>query len=142
MAPVGKEKLEVTFKYDLNGMLEVSAEILSTGKKETRVMSTTGLSKNQILSLAKDTFIEAEYDEENSNEEILNQEDNDWKKLPLYESVNVAVSLAEMKLGTLNESAKRTVENLLMEMKDAILKNDKALVEKLDEKLTDLLFDL
>ena len=72
----------------------------------------------------------------------MNQEDNDWKKLPLYESVNVAVSLAEMKLGTLNESAKRTVENLLMEMKDAILKNDKALVEKLDEKLTDLLFDL
>lgn len=142
MAPEGKEQLEVTFRYNLNGMLEVSVEILSTGKVEKRVMSTTALNKNELRYLTENTFTDIEYTVENDriSEEI--EEDNSWKESNLFESVSVSVSLAEIKLNTLNGVIKKKIEELLNDIKNAILKNDKATVEKLDEELTDLLFDL
>lgn len=134
MAPEGNEKVEVTFRYNLNGMLEVSAEILSTGKIEKRVISTTGLNEEKLKGLVESTFTDVEY--------TIVEDDDSWKELNLFECVSISVSLAEIKLNTLNGTVKNKVEKLLYDIKNAVLRNDKATVEKLDEELTDLLFEL
>lgn len=142
MAPIGEEEIKVTFQYDLNENLNVSAEILSTGKVESRVMSTKGLNNSEIKSLAKKTFIDVEYSvkEDVSYDE---KENEGWKKSKLFEIVGITVSLAELKISKLNDNnMKEKVTGLLNDMKGAIIANDKVALEALDEKLTDLLFDL
>lgn len=141
MAPAGEERVNVTFQYDLNEMLQVSAEILSTGKIESRVMSTRGFSEAQINTLTSNTFTDVDYFE--AEPAIIEvEEDNSWRDSELYEKVKIAVSLAEIKLSNLNMDTKNQVEKLLEDIKVAILSGNESLVESLDDTLTDLLFDL
>jgi molecular chaperone DnaK len=51
-APKYEQKVEVTFKIDSDGILDVSAEILETGKKETiRVLKSTAPSAEEITRM-------------------------------------------------------------------------------------------
>ena len=49
-ARTGKEKINIRFEYDLNGILTVSAEIVSTGKSATVTVNTSQMGKNLDLS--------------------------------------------------------------------------------------------
>lgn len=140
MAPEGQEKIKVTFEYDLNECLNVSAEILSTGKKESRVMSTKGLTKNQIMNLQRDTF-------KTTNENVVDAEitydsNEEWKESELFERIKVSVSLAEIKLPSLSGYTKQQIENILNDMKNAVLLQDVVKLGQLDETLTDILFEI
>ena len=53
-AKANKEKINVRFEYDLNGILTVSAEIVSTGKLAEVTVDTTALGKNLDLSKWKE----------------------------------------------------------------------------------------
>ena len=54
-AKAGKEEINIRFEYDLNGILTVSAEIMSTGKSATVTVNTTEMGRNLDLSKWKDS---------------------------------------------------------------------------------------
>lgn len=134
----GKEKIEITFEYDLNGMLNVSAKILSTGKIESRVMSTNGLKKEEIKDLMKKTFNKPMVKE--IVEDEVEIEENAWKESRLYDKVKVSVSLAENKLLDANEDMSKKINIIINNIKKAINEGRSEELDILDEELTDLLF--
>ena len=147
-AEAGKEKIEITFQYDLNGMLNVSAKILSTGKVESRVMSTNGLKKEEISELKKSTFkapstneptLKSEKPVEKQKKQL---DDDSWMESGLYDKVKVSVTLAQNKLSTVDDKTKEKINNIIQDMKKAIIDGRGEELEILDETLTDLLFEL
>ena len=60
-AKEGKEKINIRFEYDLNGILTVSAEIVSTGKSATVTVNTSDMGKNLDLSKWKDAAQASRY---------------------------------------------------------------------------------
>jgi len=53
-AKAHKEKINICFEYDLNGILTVSAEVVSTGKSAAITVNTAQMGKNLDLSKWKD----------------------------------------------------------------------------------------
>jgi molecular chaperone DnaK (HSP70) len=53
-AKAGKEQISIRFEYDLNGILTVSAEVLSTGKSTSVTVDTANMSNEIDLSKWKD----------------------------------------------------------------------------------------
>jgi molecular chaperone DnaK len=49
----GKEPIEVVFAYDINGILQVKASVVSTGKNISAEINTTGVKSKPALDLAK-----------------------------------------------------------------------------------------
>ncbi|MDR2663304.1 MAG: Hsp70 family protein, partial [Treponema sp.] len=49
----GKEQIEVSFGYDMNGILQVKASVVSTGKQVSAEISTTGIKAGPVLDLSK-----------------------------------------------------------------------------------------
>jgi molecular chaperone DnaK len=49
----GKEQIEVTFSYDMNGILQVKAGVVSTGKQVSADISTTGVRAAPSLDLSQ-----------------------------------------------------------------------------------------
>ncbi|MDR1143655.1 MAG: Hsp70 family protein, partial [Spirochaetaceae bacterium] len=49
----GKEQIEVTFGYDMNGILQVKASVVSTGSQVSAEISTTGVKAKPLLDLSK-----------------------------------------------------------------------------------------
>jgi molecular chaperone DnaK len=49
----GKEQIEVSFGYDMNGILQVKASVVSTGKQVSAEISTTGVKAGPLLDLSK-----------------------------------------------------------------------------------------
>jgi len=129
-ADTGKEKIDITFTYDLNGILNVSAEILSTGDEISKIMSTKGLSKEEIQDLK-----EVVSSNENNNELVP------WKSANLFKLVEPNFRLAERKIPMLPSADREKLQEIMSDMKDAIVDNDKMALMKLDEELTDFLFD-
>ena len=54
-AKANKEKINIRFEYDLNGILTVSAEIVSTGKSAVVTVNTSQMGRNLDLSKWKDS---------------------------------------------------------------------------------------
>lgn len=129
-AETGKEKIDITFAYDLNGILNVSAEILSTMEEVSKIMSTKGLSKEEIKDLK-----EVVTKNENKNELVS------WKSANLFRLVEPNFRLAERKIPMLPSSDREKLQEIMTDMKDAIVDNDKMALMKLDDELTDFLFD-
>lgn len=129
-AETAKEKIDITFTYDLNGILNVSAEILSTGEEISKIMSTKGLSKEEIQDLK-----EVVTKNENKNDLVP------WKSANLFRLVEPNFRLAERKIPMLPSSDREKLQEIMTDMKEAIIDNDKMALMKLDEELTDFLFD-
>lgn len=129
-AETGKEKIDITFEYDLNGILNVSAEILSTGDEISKIMSTKGLSREEVEDLKK----------------VVSNNDNKsdlvpWRADNLFRLVEPNFRLAERKIPMLPCADREKLQEIMSEMKEAIIDNDKMALMKLDEELTDFLFD-
>ncbi|MDR0597330.1 MAG: Hsp70 family protein [Treponema sp.] len=52
-AKKGKEQIEVSFGYDMNGILQVKASVVSTGKQVSADISTAGIKAKSSLDLSK-----------------------------------------------------------------------------------------
>ncbi|MFA5112275.1 MAG: Hsp70 family protein, partial [Desulfobaccales bacterium] len=62
-APRGIPQVEVTFDIDANGIVNVSAKDMGTGKEQSiRITATSGLSEEEIQKLIKDAELHAEED--------------------------------------------------------------------------------
>lgn len=56
-APAGRESIEVTFTYDINGILQTEGKILSTGKAASITISTAGVQAKPAVNI--DNWLEA-----------------------------------------------------------------------------------
>ncbi|HML76528.1 MAG TPA: molecular chaperone DnaK [Anaerohalosphaeraceae bacterium] len=62
-APRGMPQIEVTFDIDANGILNVSAKDLGTGKEQSiKIQSSSGLSKDEVEKMKRDADAHAEED--------------------------------------------------------------------------------
>ncbi len=62
-APRGVPQIEVTFDIDANGILNVSAKDLATGKEQSiRIQASSGLSEEEIKKMIKEAELHAEED--------------------------------------------------------------------------------
>ncbi|WEK55464.1 MAG: Hsp70 family protein [Candidatus Cohnella colombiensis] len=121
----GKEAIELTIRYDINGTLQIDAQIQSTGKKISQIIDQQlGVMSQAEVAVAKERI--------HAN----------WDQSELYKDVKPAIQRAEKMLPELNELNRNKIEGLLQQLKGALSTNDKVKVQKLDEELTDLLIEL
>ena len=68
-APRGVPQIEVTFDIDANGIVNVSAKDLGTGKEQKiTITASSGLSKNQVDSMMKEAEVHADEDKQHKEE--------------------------------------------------------------------------
>jgi molecular chaperone DnaK len=128
-APRGVPQIEVTFDIDANGIVNVSAKDLGTGKEQKiTITASSGLSKDEVERMMKDAESHSEDDKKRRHEiETRNRADQ-------------AVYAAEKMLGEmgakLNASDKSAVESAVEGLKSAINSNDTAGMERAMDLLT------
>jgi len=128
-APRGVPQIEVTFDIDANGIVNVSAKDMATGKEHSiKITASSGMSKEDIAQAVKDAEMHAE---------------EDRKKKELVEARNHADSLiysTEKSLKDLGEkvdAATRTkVEEASAALRKATEGDDVDEIKRLSEELT------
>jgi len=116
-APRGVPKIEVTFDIDANGILNVSAKDMATGKKQSiRIEGSSGLSDEEIQRMIKEAEAHAAEDKKKREEaELKNQADN-----LAYTTEKQMKELGDK----ISESDRQTLENRIKELREAIKKNE------------------
>ena len=125
-APMGKEAVDVSFSYNQNGMLTVSAVLVSTGKE-------TSISINMMESEAEKRI-----------------DVDKWKESPFAADYRSVVRRGEKFLKNLKEAARkqpdegwdeaaRELEELIYQLKKAILKEDLEKADALEEEIRDFM---
>ena len=128
-APRGVPQIEVTFDIDANGIVNVSAKDLGTGKEQKiTITASSGLSKDEVERMMKDAESHAEEDRKRREEiEVRNRADQ-------------AVYAAEKMLQDMGDkiaaSDKAAVESAIGELKTAVGSNDTAAMNRAMEQLT------
>jgi len=128
-APRGIPQIEVTFDIDANGIVNVSAKDLGTGKEQSiKITASSGLSEEEIEGLVKDAELHAEEDK---------------KKRELVDARNAADSLIYATEKSIKEAGdkldagtKGDIENSIATLKKAMEGEDTAEIKRLSEELT------
>ena len=126
-APRGVPQIEVTFDIDANGILNVTAKDLGTGKQaKITITASTKLSKEEKEHMVKDAEQFAEQDKKKREEaELRNNADG-----LLYTAERTKKDLADK----LNQEQTGKVDTAVSDLKDALASNDMAQVKtKADE---------
>ncbi len=127
-APRGLPQVEVTFDIDANGILNVSAKDMASGKKQNiTITASSGLSKEEIDKLVKDAQA---------------HESEDKKKREEIEARNAADGLVYSTEKTLKENKEKLpmkvvndIEKALEDCKAALKENDIENIKKTTEAL-------
>jgi molecular chaperone DnaK len=130
-APRGVPQVEVTFDIDANGILNVSAKDLATGKTQAiTITSSSGLAKDEVDRMVK---------------EAQSHSDDDKKKRELVDLQNQADSLAYNLEKLLKENAAKVPEADAKEIEEAVASarkagegDDASLLRSAVERLTNL----
>jgi molecular chaperone DnaK len=128
-APRGVPQIEVTFDIDANGMVNVSAKDLGTGKEQKiTITASSGLSKDEVDRMMKDAESHAEEDRKRREEiETRNHADQ-----AVYAAEKMVQDMGD-KLGASDKSA---VEAAIESLKSAVNANDTAAMKRAMEQLT------
>ena len=128
-APRGVPQIEVTFDIDANGILNVTAKDLATGKDQTiKITSSSGLSKEEVERMAKEA--EAHSAEDKSRREEIES------KNQLDSLVYSVEKMLQENGGKISGSERGDVENAIADAKKALESNDKASMDNARERLT------
>ncbi len=127
-APRGIPQIEVAFDIDANGILNVSAKDLGTGKQQSiEIKSSSGLSDQEVERMAKDAEIHAEEDK---------------KKRQVVDLKNQADQLIYSTEKTLKEhggkvsaDVRGNIENAVNNLKEAVKGEDADAIRKAIENL-------
>lgn len=128
-APRGVPQIEVTFDLDANGILDVSAKDMGTGKEQSiKITASSGLTDEEIERMTKDAELHAEEDK---------------KRRELVEARNSADGLVHSTEKTLkdlgdkvDEETKSNVEKEIENVKKALEGDDAAALSAASEALT------
>ena len=118
----GKEAVDIEFRYNINGILEVNVKVVSTGK------------------ITSKEFNMYNYDAPKSKAES-NMEELEWENYSLAGEIKTTVMLYQNRRNGLPEEAKQKADALMKQLKQAVTENDAQKVEKIDDALTALLFE-
>lgn len=124
MAPAGQEGLEVTFQYDINGNLNVTAKVISTGKTVKTEIKNTGVMTDVEVIEAKQKMDQA------------------WDQSELYKEVKAVMYRADKMRDELTPDEQARLDQIMNQLKTALSQNDKESVRRLEEELTDYLMEL
>ncbi|MCG6980477.1 MAG: molecular chaperone DnaK [Deltaproteobacteria bacterium] len=127
-APRGVPQIEVTFDIDANGIVNVSAKDLGTGKEQSiRITASSGLSEEEIEQAVKEAEMHAE---------------DDKKKRELVEARNQADSLVYQTEKTLKEmgdkvdgATRQNIEEHIQRLKTAMEGDDAEAIKRSSEEL-------
>ena len=127
-APRGVPQIEVSFDIDANGIVNVAAKDMATGKEQTITISgSSGLSKDDVDRMVKDAASHAA---------------DDQAKRDLIDARNQADSLAYQVEKTVNENREKApfgelskVEALIVEARKAAQGDDLAAIKRAVEEL-------
>ncbi|TMD21507.1 MAG: molecular chaperone DnaK [Chloroflexi bacterium] len=116
-APRGIPQIEVTFDIDANGILNVRAKDLGTGKEQkVTITASTTLNKDEVQRMVKDAEAHAEEDRKHKEEvEARNQADS-----LVYQAEKVLKDNADK----IDASIRSEVESKIEPVKQAIKDND------------------
>jgi molecular chaperone DnaK len=128
-APRGVPQIEVTFDIDANGILNVTAKDLATGRdQKITITSSSGLSKEEVERMAKEA--EAHASEDKAQREAIESK-NQLDSL-IYNVERVLSEHGDKVSGT----ERGEVENAVADAKSALHSNDKGTMEHARERLT------
>lgn len=134
-APRGVPQIQVTFDIDKNGIVNVSAKDMGTGKEQKiTIKSSTGLSDEEIRRMQKEAEEHAEEDKKKKEEADLRNEVDQ-----VIFSTNK--TLEEVK-GKLSDNDIKPVEDALEALKKAQKDNDLAAMKEKKDALSKVAQDL
>ncbi len=127
-APRGVPQIEVTFDIDANGILNVSAKDLGTGKEQSiRITASSGLSEEEIDQMVKDAELHSSEDKKKRDViEARNQADG------LVYTTEKALKEHGDKV---DEETKKGIESALEELKQAMEADDPEAIKSKTEAL-------
>jgi molecular chaperone DnaK len=131
-APRGVPQIEVTFDIDANGILNVTAKDLGTGKEaKITITASTKLSKEEKERLVKEAEQFADQDKKKREEaELRNNADN-----LIYTAEKTKKDLA----GKITQDQNSKIDIAVTALKDAIASNDMEKLKSKSEELTKVL---
>jgi molecular chaperone DnaK len=128
-APRGMPQIEVTFDIDANGILNVRAKDLGTGKEQkVTITASTTLNKDEVQRMVKDAEAHAAEDQRHKEEvEARNQADS-----LVYQAEKVLQDNADK----IDAGLRSEIEGKIEPVKQAIKDNDVARMRTTSEELT------
>ncbi len=128
-APRGMPQIEVTFDIDANGILNVSAKDMGTGKEnKIRIEASSGLSDDEIDKMVKDGEAKREEDKKKKElAEVKNNADN------LIHQTEKTLKSNESKI---DAAEKEKINQAVKKLREVVAGEDKVQIEKAVEELT------
>lgn len=135
LAPRGVPQIEVKFDIDANGIVNVSAKDMGTGKEQKITVSgNTGLSKEDIERMVKDAGSHAEEDKKRKEEvEVKNQADS-----LIYQTEKTLKEFGDK----VPQDEKEKIEKAKEDLQEAVNNNDPEGMKSKSEALTSVLYQL
>ncbi len=127
-APRGVPQIEVTFDIDANGILNVRAKDLGTGKEQkVTITASTTLNKDEVQRMVKDAEAHAEEDRKRREEvEARNQADS-----LVYQAEKLLADNADK----IDSSLRDEIQGKIEPVKQALKDNDAARMKSTSEEL-------
>ena len=134
-APRGVPQIEVTFDIDANGIVNVTAKDLGTGKEQKiTITASTNLTDEEIDQKIKEAETFAEADKAKKEEiEIRNNADS-----VIYQTENTLTELGDK----ISQDEKSTIENKLNELKEIKDGTDLEAIKAKTEEVTQAFYDI
>jgi len=128
-APRGIPQIEVTFDIDANGMVNVSAKDLGTGKEQKiTITASSGLSKEEVDRMMKDAEAHGEEDRKRKEEiEVRNRAD---------QAVYAGEKMLQDMGAKLTPDDRSAIEGAITSLKTAMSANDTAGINQAMDQLT------
>ena len=128
-APRGLPQIDVTFDIDANGIVNVSAKDMGTGKEQSiKITASSGLSEEEIEKLVKDAELHAE--EDRTKRELADARN-------MADSLIYSTEKSIKEVGDrLDESTKVDINRAIENLKKAMEGEDTEEIKRLSDELT------
>lgn len=118
----GKEAIDIEFRYNINGILEVNVTVVSTGK----------------VASTKISMYEYDAPKSKSEEKMDDLMSEAWTQAS---EIRTTIMLYQSRRAGLPDTAKKQADEMMRCLKEAVVNNDSEKIEYYDDNLTALLFE-
>jgi molecular chaperone DnaK len=127
-APRGMPQIEVTFDIDANGILNVSAKDLGTGKEQKiEIKAGSGLSEDEVERMVKDA--EAHAEDDRRQRELVEARNN--AENAAYQAEKQLTELGD----AVDESSKESIQAAIKDVRDNLESDDPSVLREKTEAL-------